>query len=250
MVRCKAKTISKKRCKLSVMISDGEYCHIHSNMYRNFTDKYCEYDKIGLVNKTVDLEEYIEEKYWLVYSPFKEFMKLINNYKYVFSNDEYNNLMEKINNEYDTFLQTDRSLTSRNVSELTLTIYSIEHKLIVNDSKTIQIINDKNLELFYYGKKYIIDDIYKTLSIVNFYIDYYILNVLYNNSIKSYNYRSAETNSICLKLYKKMKQSKNDIIKNIQIINKRQTEKNNYLRLLNFTILPKDIIKYVIGPFL
>ncbi len=60
MPRCKGKTKCNKRCKLSAMISDGEYCHIHDEIYRNYTNKYCPYDKIGFVTSEPPLN-YIEE---------------------------------------------------------------------------------------------------------------------------------------------------------------------------------------------
>lgn len=250
MVRCKAKTKNNRRCKLSPMISDGEYCHIHSDIYRNYTDKYCKYDEIGLVDMTVDVQEYIDAKYRLVRSPFIEYIYLIKKYNYLFSNEEHISLIQKLNNEYDIFLQSDRSFVTRNLHGLTNFCWNeLEKKVMIKDSKTIEIINDKNLELFYYGKKYTIDDVYKTVSILNFYIDYYSLTILFNNSISNI-YNLNEINNQNLKIYKKMIPSKNSVIKNIEIINKHQVQKNSFIRLLNYTILPKDIIAYVIGPFL
>ena len=60
MPRCKGKTKSNRRCKLSAMISDGVYCHIHDEIYRNYTNKYCEYDLHGLVEPEHSLN-YVDE---------------------------------------------------------------------------------------------------------------------------------------------------------------------------------------------
>lgn len=252
MVRCKGKTKSGKRCKLPPMISDGEYCHIHYTIFRNFTDKYCEYDVPGLVPLTADIITYIDEKYILVNSPFTEFIDLLNNYKYIFINDHYNDIIKSINDEYISFIENNRKYTYHNLQGLTSIIHSLENILMKQDEKTIQIINDKNLELYYYSKKYSINDVYKTLSMMNFYLNYYTFYTLYINSMIDSNlyFNVCESNKVCLKLYKKVEESKKGIIKNIQIINKNQTQKNNYLRLLQFTILPKDIIQYTIAPFL
>ena len=170
----------------------------------------------------------------------------------MFTTDHYNDIIKSIHDEYISFTENNRKNTYHNLQALTTIIHSLEHIILKQDEKTIQIINDKSLELFFYSKKYSINDVYKTLSILNFYLNYYTFYTLYINSMIDSNlyFNLCESNKICLKLYKKVEESKNVIIQNIQIINKNQTQKNNYLRLLQYTILPKDIIQYAIAPFL
>jgi hypothetical protein len=253
MSRCKSKTKNNKRCKLTPLKNDGEYCHIHYSQNRNYTDKYCEYDEIGLIeNYPININKYIEEKYYLKYNPFVEFINLVNTYHYIIPN--YNNLLDKLTSEYASFsILNDHNLnnnetkfTVESLNGLTLIIQSLENTIIKNDKKTMEILKEQTIILSNNNK----NDLYKTLNIVQFYIDYYIFNVLYYNTMRNINYFSlSNITDICYKVYNKMLQSKDYLLTSIKYINKRETEKNNYIRLLSKTNLPKDIILYIIVPF-
>ena len=236
MPRCKGKTKSNKRCKLSAMISDGVYCHIHDEIYRNYTNKYCEYDLPGLVEPEHSLN-YVEECI-----PFKkdceyDFTQLIysiNNPKFMLDSklntelfllqfEEFISLNDENGENGENIVNSDTKF--RNSMKLFDTIfsnYNTYDKFSILEK--LQIISIKKNILSYLA------------SFVHNCYD--VRTYLKNQQLISFNKAQEELLNMENKL--KIKHKNESLYKQ---------EKRMYILLLNKTRLPTDIVRHCIMVF-
>jgi hypothetical protein len=214
------------------MISDGLYCHIHDEIFRNYTNKYCEYDIPGLVEPNPPLN-YVQEC-----NPFKKDCKYdftdliysINNPKFMIAYINKELLLTQFEefislNSEDDENGVNPDTKFRNISKLFDTIFSNYNTYDkFSTLEKLQIISIKKNILSYVA------------SFVHNCYD--VRTYLKNQQLMSCNKAQEELLNIENKL--KIKHKNEALYKQ---------EKRMYHLLLNKTKLPSDLITHCIMVF-